>query len=466
MVGAYSATPGSKTSMNDLSAVSSKDVSTLLRFRPGLIPLLCLYIVTCCVSLAFVAISYADVVAFDSRHLLVPLLLVACFSFLAPLFAIAPFSFGYFLGFYFYTMILGYLWLIEFSRLSYDHTLAIVSILLSALAFLAPALFITSPISPRFAMPARAFEALSSLILVVATATVVVGALYNFKLANLDDIYKFRAGIEFPAWLRYSIGITSGALLPFAFACFIERGSRWRAAIVLLLILLLYPITLTKLTLFTPCWLLFLLLLSRLAEARTSVILSLLLPMLLGIAWMLVSQSGSLSSSPMQYYVAIVNSRMIAMPSVALEVYNGFFATHDLTHFCQINVVKPFVSCPYREPLSVVMNSAYSFGNFNASLFATEGIASVGLALAPLSALVCGLVIVLSNRLSSGLPPRFVLLSGGVLPHIFLNVPFSTTLLSDGAAVLFLLWYITPRDMFGGRGQARAHAGGEAAQVA
>ncbi len=42
------------------------------------------------------------------------------------------------------------------------------------------------------------------------------------------------------------------------------------------------------------------------------------------------------------------------------------------------------------------------------------------------------------------------MLSGGVLPHIFLNVPFSTTLLSDGAAVLFLLWYITPRAMFGG----------------
>ena len=39
----------------------------------------------------------------------------------------------------------------------------------------------------------------------------------------------------------------------------------------------------------------------------------------------------------------------------------------------------------------------------------------------------------------------FVLLSGGVLPQIFLNVPFSTTLLSHGAVVLFLLWYVTPR---------------------
>jgi hypothetical protein len=75
---------------------------------------------------------------------------------------------------------------------------------------------------------------------------------------------------------------------------------------------------------------------------------------------------------------------------------------------------------------------AYTYGAFNASLFATEGIASVGLTLAPLSALVCGLAIAVSNRLSSGLPPRFVLL-GGVLPDIFLNVPFSTT---DGGCVI------------------------------
>ena len=83
---------------------------------------------------------------------------VGCFSIVATLFVIAPFSFGYFLGFYFYTMILGYLWLIEFSRLSYIHSLAIVSIFLSALAFLAPALSITAPISPRFALPARAYR--------------------------------------------------------------------------------------------------------------------------------------------------------------------------------------------------------------------------------------------------------------------------------------------------------------------
>ena len=350
--------------------------------------LLCLHIVTCCVSLVCVATSYPDIVVFDRPHLFAAVLCVTSFSVVAIVFTVARFSFGYFLGFYFYTMILGYLWLVEFSQLSYDHSLAIVSIFLSALAFLAPAVFITSPIRHRFVLSARAFETLIYFILIAAAATVAVGAFYNFKLASLADIYKFRAGLQFPALLRYSIGVTSGALLPFAFACFVERGNRWRAGIALLLILVLYPITLTKLTLFTPFWLLFLMLLSRRLETRISVILSLLLPTLLGVAWVLVSQSGSISFQPMQHYISLVNARMIAMPSVALEVYNHFFSTHDLTHFCQINVLKPFIACPYSEPLSVVMNSAYSFGNFNASLFATEGIASVGLALAPLSALV------------------------------------------------------------------------------
>jgi hypothetical protein len=129
-------------------------------------------------------------------------------------------------------------------------------------------------------------------------------------------------------------------------------------------------------------------------------------------------------------------------------LYNDFFSTHDHTYFCQILLLKPFVGCPYTDPLSVMMEKAYQVGNINASLFATEGIASIGPVLAPLAVLASGLVISVGNRLSSGLPPRFILLSGGILPQVFLNVPLTTTLLSNGAAILFLLWYVTPRTMF------------------
>jgi hypothetical protein len=139
---------------------------------------------------------------------------------------------------------------------------------------------------------------------------------------------------------------------------------------------------------------------------------------------------------------------MIAFPSIALDVYNDYFSTHDLTHFCQVSFLKSFIDCSYAEPLSIVMAKSYHLGNMNASLFATEGIASVGLIWAPFAVLGCGLVISLANRLSSGLPSNFILLSGGILPQIFLNVPLTTTLLTNGAALLFLLWYITPRTIF------------------
>jgi hypothetical protein len=100
-------------------------------------------------------------------------------------------------------------------------------------------------------------------------------------------------------------------------------------------------------------------------------------------------------------------------------------------------------------------------------MFATEGIASVGTLFAPVSLFACGLVIALANRLSAGLPLRFVLISGSVVPQILLNVPLTTTSLSHGAAVLFLLWYLTPRAMFEQEqsGLAPSPTGREAGEV-
>jgi hypothetical protein len=50
--------------------------------------------------------------------------------------------------------------------------------------------------------------------------------------------------------------------------------------------------------------------------------------------------------------------------------------------------------------------------------------------------------------MSAGLPPRLIAIPGAVLPLVFLNVPLTTTLLTHGAGILFLLWYVTPRAMF------------------
>jgi hypothetical protein len=261
-------------------------------------------------------------------------------------------------------------------------------------------------------------------------------------LVALTRIYDFRDTLESPKVLNYLVSIVSSVLLPFAFAGFVARRAWWRVAAVLFLLLLFYPITLSKLHLFAPVWLGALLVLSAIFRARTAVVLSLLLPVLCGVVLHLAFRR------PSNLYFSTVNFRLMAVPSNAMDVYYDFFSRHDVTWFCQIPALKRIMPCPYDEPLWVIMERAYNLGNLNASLFATEGIASVGPLWAPLSAFACGLIIAFGSRMADGLPYGFVLMSGAMLPLILLNVPLSIVLVTHGAAILFVLWYITPRSMF------------------
>jgi hypothetical protein len=415
--------------------------------RFGLTILNSIHIAICCISLICVASMYSEFyIYYRPAGLFGAVVAILAFAEVSLVFAFAEISFGYFLGFYFYTMILGYIWLNHFSEFSYNHRLTGLSAAASAVAFLLPALFIRLPARQFWIMSSRAFDRLLSFILLLAAATVVVGASYNFRFVAVDDIYTFRNELESPTLLNYLIEITSNALLPFAFACFLERKYFGRAGAVLLLLLLFYPITLSKFALLTPAWLVIMGLLLKIFEARIAVTLSLLLPIAVGLTLFALSKSGAISYETLVRYFGLVNFRMIVIPSLAMDYYNYFFSAHDLTYFCQIRLLKPFVSCPYQEPLAIVIYNAIGIGgNFNASLFATEGVASVGPLFAPFTALACGLIIAFGNRLSAGLPPSFILISGATLCLRFLNTPFTTVMLTHGAGILFLLWYLTPR---------------------
>jgi len=412
--------------------------------------LVCFHIAIVCLSLTLASQFYFTFhLAYHPDRLFAALLIVAAFALVAPLFAVADFSFGYFVGFYFYTMVAGYLWLTCLSDFGYNRQLAVLSAAACALAFLLPALFVTSPASRTPIISVQSFDRLLTFLFLLSLATVAVGVSYNFRLVSPVEASSLRGDDTSPVTLRYLIGITSSALLPFVFACFVAHKSYWRSGAVLLLLLLYYPITLSKVALFAPAWLIFLILLSRIFQAKTAVVLSLLIPTLVGVILLTLSKlAPALSQSAMSYFF-IVNFRMVGVPSSAMDFYNDFFSRHELTYFCQIRILGSVMGCPYHEPLGIVMRDAYPFvGTFNASLFATEGIASIGPLLAPIPVFLCGLVFALVNRLSAGLPPSFILISGAILPQILLNVPLSITLLTHGAVFLFLLWYITPRSIF------------------
>jgi hypothetical protein len=123
--------------------------------------LICFHIVICCLSLVLAAHQEYGIALdpstfhlfFDPAQLYRAAIVVALYALVASFFVFGKFSFGYFAGFYFYTMLLGYLWLNCFTDLKYDHRLAGLSAMVSAVASLVPALFISSPLNQVYALP-------------------------------------------------------------------------------------------------------------------------------------------------------------------------------------------------------------------------------------------------------------------------------------------------------------------------
>ena len=118
--------------------------------------------------------------------------------------------------------------------------------------------------------------------MLLALGTIVAASFYNFRLVSITQIYDFRDELRFPFPIGYLTGIVSTVLLPFAFASYLALNRRWLAGLALLLMLLFYPITLSKFAFFSAAWMVVVLILSRIFEFRIAVILSVVLPMLVG----------------------------------------------------------------------------------------------------------------------------------------------------------------------------------------
>src|SRR5882762_8186307 len=110
--------------------------------RSGLTLLILFYVVICCLSSIYVTqFFHAYRLGYDPAKVLTASVTVAAFAPVLLLFIFARFSFGYLVGFYFFSMFIGYLWLGFFSDYVYDRRTALLSAVTSAVVFLLPALF-------------------------------------------------------------------------------------------------------------------------------------------------------------------------------------------------------------------------------------------------------------------------------------------------------------------------------------
>ena len=403
--------------------------------------LLGLFLVSIVLSLTTVEID-AEVPLAPTLEAILGTTLVAC---LLPAFLLARFSFGYIVSTAFYGLITGFIWLSYFTFSEYDHAAARWSAIGSLFAFSIPALFQTMAARRILVVTPEAMDLLLKIALGAAVGVLGLNIPYGFAFVGIQEAERLRGGLSRPDLLNYLTNILIYAVLPFSFAFFAQRRCKLMAAASLLLILLFYPMLLNKTVLFAVGWLPFLFLVFRAFEAKQASVLSLIIPLLSGLLLYCVAPwVGGSNGEFVKLGFGYVSGRMFAVPSIAMDYYADFFATSPHTYFCQINIVRAIAGCPYFDQLGVIFSDRYHLGNLNASLFATEGIASVGLKWAPVAAFFCGLVLSLGNSVSRHLPASLIAASAGLCIQALLNVPLSTSLLTYGLMVLFLLWYICP----------------------
>jgi hypothetical protein len=372
---------------------------------------------------------------------------------LIPLFALARFSFGYIVGVAFFGLIAGFIWLTYFVAPAYDDVRARWSAAASLLLFLLPMLFQTTRLPPAIVLSRSTMNRLLVLALGFAIAVLALNSYYGFALVGILEADQLRGTFERPAVLRYLTAALIGAVLPFAFAYFACQRRYAMAALSILLIVCFYPVQLNKTVLLAVVWLPFLFLLFQTFEPKRAAALALLIPMAVGLIVFVGIPPEGLVGRLAAYMFGFANYRMFAFPALALDRYSDFFASHVLTHFCQVGIIKAIKGCPYAYQLGAEMAERYHMGNLNASLFATEGIASVGPIWAPASALICGLVLSLGNSISARLSPCLIAVSSGLVVQALINVPLSAAFLSNGLFVLLLLWAVTPDPVVDGKGQ-------------
>jgi hypothetical protein len=394
-----------------------------------------------CFSLILVAgdVSAAFNIAYKSANAWPAAFSAVLFVLCAAALCTRAFSFGYFVGFYMLAVSCGYVWLSYFTPLSYDHAAARWSTVLSAAAFFLTATITFNRQPKRPSLSVAQMDLLVKCLLGFVIVLAAYGAIAGLHFVGPFESEFIRSELDHPLWMNYAISISLSSLIPFSFAWFTQRRAHWAAALCIVIALSFYPIDVSKTALIAPFWLIFVFVLARIAEPRLVTILSLLLPLLVGLAALLIDPSRP------ELVFRVINFRMLAIPSSGLDHYYDYFSSHPLTHFCQISLIGELFSCAPPDQLGVLLAQKYSLGNYNASLLATEGVASVGVYLAPLAAGLCGLLISFGNFSSTGIAPSFVLLSGSVLVVMIMNVPLSVAMASHGGIILFGLWLITPR---------------------
>jgi hypothetical protein len=133
----------------------------------------------------------------------------------------------------------------------------------------------------------------------------------------------------------------------------------------------------------------------------------------------------------------------LALPGALTGVYAEFFTFSPLTYFSQMNVVNRFVEYPYNEALGQVigryLNNGEAGMNANASMWATDGISSIG----PIGIVLMGFIVAVALVFANRIVPYSKLPFAAIVSTTFImNIGesgFFTNMITGGGFLLVLL---------------------------
>ena len=286
---------------------------------------------------------------------------------------------------------------------------------------------------------------------------------YNYSgilsFAGIDTIYDQRsafAKVDVNIFLLYALGWLSTAFNPYFITYgMIDKTKRWMLWLGIAGQILIYMGFASKgfiLILFIYFWFyLAVLKAGRLMPERISYVYLVFAIVSVISAYFAGAENVSTSTEYGFWptIASVIYMRALGLPAALTGVYAEYFATNPLTYFSQMNVVNWFVQYPYTEVLGMVIGRFLAGGstgmNANASMWATDGLASIGPIGIVFIGTVVGIALIFANRIVT--PDKLVfasILSTTFVMNLGDSGFFTNMITGGGFLMLFAVAFASP----------------------
>jgi hypothetical protein len=181
------------------------------------------------------------------------------------------------------------------------------------------------------------------------------------------------------------------------------------------------------------------------------------LPFAMKLAWSLAALLAVLSASSifgnseegslLWLALFVVFMRTFAINGLMTAWYYDFFQSNPQTHYSHVTGVNWFLRYPYANPMGLEVGSFYSgdpTADANGHLWATDGLAALGLPGILLISVFCAFVFWMLDSAAGKHDPRLAALLVSYAAYNLANIGIFTSLLSGGLALLMVFLYLMP----------------------